>query len=348
MNSIVPSSITYLAPLPLGYKKPEKPNYSFASIPRLLFDGPIHNLCKKCLFSASDSPEWENKRKKLITQFQAERVRLTSPDGSVLDGMFFPSDSQNEELAEKALLFAPGANGYYEDGFSSYLVSLIKNKLGPINILIVNYPVLAGRGDVNMESMKLTVYTACCFLTEEKGILPHHMIVYGQSLGGIAATRGAKLFQDQISGSGLHLITERSFLDLPTVSKGFLGGVSGSFAKMILEYDQWKVNDVEEAFKSLKGHKLIVYSEYDGVVLSMYSMAKKLPLNSLKGSIAVLRMEGKKTQAKEHWRRFSSKEEEALIQEMGMMLNLSSKRKREHPLVRRIGSVASDVLKIDN
>jgi hypothetical protein len=276
------------------------------------------------LYPNFDSPKWEKKRKEIQEKLGAENIQVPSSDGFLLDGMLFPPYSKNDLLSKKALVFAPGADGYYEDNFSFYFVSLIKQKLGDINVIILNYPsVMKSKGNLNPDSMASTVVTSCKYLIEEKGISPDDIIIYGQSLGGVAAVRGARNVQRKYPQAHIKLISERSFLNLPDVVHGyFKGGNIGKCMQSMTTFASWTTTDVLECWQELKGAKLIIYSEFDGVVLKTHSLYQAVKYGDSQDTPKVLMMEGSEISPKEHWRTFTEKEEDAIVQEMVHMFEL--------------------------
>ncbi|WP_068466305.1 alpha/beta hydrolase [Candidatus Protochlamydia phocaeensis] len=344
----IPPSITYMVPPPSSYNRPVTVDFSQESI--FSFEWIKrggHRLCSKILFPSSDGVEWEEKRIKLQEEFQAQRVSLESPDGSQLDGMLFPSTSKDAQLAKKAILFAPGADGFYEDNFSYYLVKLIKRHVGNINILIVNYPVMASKGELNLESMKLTIFSGCSFLINERDIKPDDLIVYGQSLGGVASIKGTLFFQQTYPDAMINVINERSFADFPSVVQHTGGRVLGFLGRKLFESNNWQTPHIEEEFNSLRGQKFVIYSKYDGVVGKSNTLYKRLKSKKafLTTDVKVLFMEGSKVQASEHMRQFSAKEEIAIGLEMRNMLGLPTPSDLTASLVVKTLKAAADVFR---
>ena len=59
----------------------------------------------------------EKRRENMQKSLKGERIsNVYSPGVIPLDGMFFPAVAEEDNpLAKKAIVFAPGAAGYYED-----------------------------------------------------------------------------------------------------------------------------------------------------------------------------------------------------------------------------------------
>ena len=119
-----------------------------------------------------------------------ETVHLSTEDGETLHGWWIPaSDVSREtspgEFAEHTLLFFHGNAG----NISGRLESVQQfHRLG-LNVLIVDY---RGYGQSTGTPSEAGLYTdaAACwqYLTEEKGIGPEDIVIFGRSMGGGPAT----------------------------------------------------------------------------------------------------------------------------------------------------------------
>lgn len=291
-----------------------------------------NQLSAKILYPISNSKEFEKRRKEMEETMGGVRVQVPflqeeSKQGGLeelftLDGMFFPF-TQEGPLSKKGIIFSPGADGYYEDNFSNYFVSLIKQNLGDINVIILNYPtVLANKskGSLTPDSMALTVFSAFEYLVKNRGLQPDEIMICGQSLGGVAAVRGARLIQRQFPDAKIKLMNEKSFLNLPDATYQLFGPL-GAVIKFSTEYALWTTNDVLEAWNEIKGRKFVIYSEYDGMVSKADSLYQAI-LDSGE-YVAFLSMEGEQVSIKEHYREFSLNEEKAIIHEMHNMFDIT-------------------------
>jgi hypothetical protein len=176
------------------------------------------------------------------------------------------------------------------------------------------------KGSLNPDSMASTVFSAFQYLVKERGIQPNDIITYGQSLGGVASVRGARQAQRLYPDAKVKLVNERSFLNLPDVVYQLFGPVGGMM-KSMTEWASWTTTDVLESWEEIKGEKLVIYSEYDGVVLKVKSLYEAIHKKD-DSSVKVLSMEGSEVAGKEHWRTFTVNEEKAIIQQMRNMLGL--------------------------
>ena len=319
----------FRAPIPIALTKPsgeikETAATQFSSLMESLSQFSVsRSLAAKIMYPTSDGPEWEERRKEMEDE-GGVRMQAESPDGSLLDGILFPACSTGDPLSQKAIIFVPGMDGYYEDGFSHYLIDLFKEKLGNINVLILNHPsVMASKGELTCVGMALTAFTGCKFLIEGLGLKANDLIVYGQSLGGVAATRGTQWVQMEHPEAEMKLINERSFHNLPDVVGD---GVMGLGLKYGTEKAGFSTPDLVEAFDAIKGEKLVIYSPYDGMVLKAHSLFQKLYQRGLGQKVSILEMEGETVKKEEHWRTFTPKEEERLIMEIRRMLGLGFER----------------------
>ncbi len=306
----------------------------------------VSQINTNILYPVVDGSKWEKRREEIQKNLNGERINnVISLEGDRLDGMFFPAIAEKDNpLAKKAIVFVPGADGYYEDEFTYYFVSFVKEKLGDINIVVFNYPsVLVSEGNLNPDSMAMTVYTACSYLKDKVGIPLDDMLVYGQSLGGVATIRGSKLVQEQYPEAQFKIATERSFCNLPDVVEELCGGGKiGSAMKSLTAAGDWTTTDVIEDFNALKGNKLVIYSDYDGMVRKVVSLYQALQASEGHGNVRVLSMEGEKVSTGEHWRKFTSSEEAALVGEFLHLFGLVPIEECESPLVRTM-SVAEEI-----
>ncbi len=287
-------------------------------------------IIAKALYPVPDGAEWILKRNEMQTKHGGERIQFHSPDGSVLDGMFIPSKSNDDLYCQRAFVFVPGMNSYYEHVFFDYFTTLLRTKLGDVNFLALNHPgVMVSEGDLSCDGMALSVFSGCSYLIEKKHIDPSNIVIYGQSLGGVAATRGAKLLQNEYSDSKLNLIHERSFVSFPEVVEKFCGsGLIGAKLRSYLEDDDstWSTKDSPEDFETIKGNKLIIYSKFDSVVPFEFSFYKKLHEQKPNlPNVKVLSLPGERLREQEHYRIFSSDEEDVIIEEIKYMLGLPYK-----------------------
>ena len=295
-----------------------------------------NQISAKILYPISNNEQFEQRRKEKEKTLGGVRIQAPFLEKQsemdnhqallTLDGMLFPT-AEEGPLSKKGIVFAPGADGYYEDKFSGYIVSLIKQKLGDINIIILNYPtVLANqnKGTLTPDSMALTVASAFQYLVKNKDLQPDDIMIYGQSLGGVASIRGARLIQHQYPDAKNKLINERSFLNLPDVAYqlfGLLGGVM----KFSTECALWTTTDVLEAWNEIKGRKFVIYSEYDGMVAKTHSLYQAIQDQAIQQSqepVGFLSMEGERVSIGEHYREFRLNEEEIIIHEMQNMFDL--------------------------
>ncbi len=287
-------------------------------------------LIAKALYPLTDSTEWIFKRNEIKSKHGGERVKFHSPDGSVLDGMFIPSKSNEGLFSERAFVFVPGMNSYYEHVFFDYFITLLRKKLGDVNFLALNHPgVMVSEGELSCDGMALSVFSGCSYLIEKKHLDPSIIVIYGQSLGGVAATRGGKLLQNEYPDSELNLIHERSFVSFPEVVEKFCGsGFIGGQLRSYLEDEEstWSTTDSPEDFEILKGNKLIIYSKFDCVVPFDFSFYKKLHEQKPNlSNVKVLSLPGEMLREQEHYRIFSSDEEDVVIEEIKRMLGLPYK-----------------------
>jgi len=119
-----------------------------------------------------------------------ETVRLDTEDGETLHGWWVPAaDTSREtspgEFAKQTLLFFHGNAG----NISGRLESVQQFRRLGLNVLIVDY---RGYGQSTGTPFEQGIYNdaAACWrhLTEERGIAPEDIVVFGRSMGGGAAT----------------------------------------------------------------------------------------------------------------------------------------------------------------
>lgn len=332
----------YISPFPKALPRPQEKKVEnalknlFSTLTdSLRYLNVSKTLAAKILYPTSDGQKWEDRRQVMQKDLGGVRIRAQSPDGSLLDGMLFPANSSSDPLSQKAMVFVPGMDGYYEDDFSDYLIRLFKDKLPSMNFLILNHPdVMASKGNLTVDGMALTAFTACSYLIEKVGINPNDLIVYGQSLGGVAATRGARWLQVEYPEAEMKLINERSFLNFPEVVEAYYGnGPIGRLLNYASDSTGWSTPDVLDAFDAIKGDKLVIYSPYDGVVLKTFSLFQKLEARGNSGEkVKILEMEGENIKPEEHWRKFTPREEDTMIYEIHHMFGQTFKAPQKETL----------------
>ena len=109
-----------------------------------------------------------------------EDVHLATEDGVSLHGWYLPHPS-----ATKTLLFFHGNGGNISHRRDSLLIF---HRLG-LNVLIIDYRGygLSG-GEPSEQGLYLDANAAWDYLTEQRGLEPQQIVIFGRSLGGAVAT----------------------------------------------------------------------------------------------------------------------------------------------------------------
>lgn len=267
---------------------------------------PIALLCKRILFPSNDAQPLTIKRESLLKDGN-ELVEVNS-GLTAWNGIYFPAKDP-----QKAIVFLTGADGYYEDNFSSYFVKLIQRKFDDISVLILNYPsVNLSHGTLNLMSIQQTAVEAFNYLIHEKKFPQKKILFYGQSMGGLAAIYGALELDLHIP-----IICERTCANLPLVGQNLYGnGILGRIVKWTLSLGGWSTFNLKEDFKKLKGPVLIVHNPYDGVVLRTHSLYYHVK-DYFKGRF--LLMDGEILSFEEHLRTFNELEENLIAHNIDSM-----------------------------
>jgi fermentation-respiration switch protein FrsA (DUF1100 family) len=134
-----------------------------------------------------------------------EDVQLTADDGVKLHGWFVPA----AENARGTLLFFHGNAG----NISHRLESILQfHRLG-LDVLIVDYRGYGrSEGSPSERGTYRDAEAAWQYLTEERGVAPSRIVVFGRSVGGAV---GAWLAANREAGA---LIVESSFSSLPALA----------------------------------------------------------------------------------------------------------------------------------
>lgn len=182
-----------------------------------------------------------------------ENVEMKTEDGVRLHGWFMPAEND-----ERAIILFHGNAGNISDRV--YFLNSLKD-LG-LNIFIFDYRGFGqSEGSPDEEGLYADGRAAWNYVTEERGIEPSEIILFGRSLGSVVAT---KLATENTAGALL--------LDAPFVSGADLGADIYPWlpVRMLMKYEF--AND--ERIRSINIPVLIAHSRTDRVI--PYSHGKKL------------------------------------------------------------------------
>ena len=173
-----------------------------------------------------------------------EDISLTTSDNVNLHGWYIPHPE-----ARATVLFFHGNAGNISHRLDSIKIF---NDLG-LSVFIISYRGygLSG-GNPSIEGTKQDALAAWRFLTEEKGILPEKIVVFGRSLGGAVA------MELMLSANPGALILESTFSSLADMSP-----FPASIAPLLMGGNFW--NSVETA-QGLNVATLCIHSPDDEVV----------------------------------------------------------------------------------
>ena len=184
---------------------------------------------------------------------------ITTPDGVVLDGIFFQGKS------DKVILFAPGISGTYEDSAVPYIIRDYINffhEICPnVNILMVDLRGIGlSQSRTTADTMQVDIYSAFQFLILQLGFDAERVLMWGHSLGGCVGLQGAALIQKEYPTKKINAVNDRACLRVSEVA-GSRFCCFGPCGKKYIEKRGLQI-DCQAAAESLTG-KLVSIAAVD-------------------------------------------------------------------------------------
>ena len=197
--------------------------------------------------ASSPGASWEMARTPEGYGMEFEDVTLTTSDGVALNGWFVPARGGHER---GTLLFFHG-NAW---NISGRLDSIdIFHNLG-LSVFIIDYRGYGrSEGRCSIPGVTLDALAAWKYLTEERGVPPKDIVVFGRSVGGAVAMELMRRVEPRA------LILESTFSSLPDMVR----------VKALAPVARLLIGDVwnsEEAARSLTVPTLCLHSPDDGIV----------------------------------------------------------------------------------
>lgn len=217
----------------------------------LLVPGSIHVEATHLAFMGMD----------VITSYDGEKLKLCTPDGALLDAVFF----QGETEPAKAIIFACG-NGMQWETSGQRLAQL---KEFGVSILMINpRGVGESQGIRSCEGYALDTYTGYEYLHRHLNIDLENILLVGHSMGAAYGSCGAALIQEKYPDKKISMMHDRSFGYLTTEVGALANSICcclGSIAQCLLYPFCIEINSVD-AFEKLKGQKCVIYSQNDRII----------------------------------------------------------------------------------
>lgn len=212
-----------------------------------------------------------------------EKVAITTPDGCVLDGVFFPSNFAKEGQPKKTILYGFGNAASWEMHSAKEVRDLL---MTGADVIIINpRGLIKSTGDKDFSKLPLDIYAISDFLIKQKKVDPDNLLYHTFSLSGGYMIAGAALVQEQYPLSKIKAISQCSFALLSkevetfvsnllascTCCPNFIGATLGLLIRAVgAEIDS------KAAWDKLKGRKCVTYSKKDDVVFYPVSLRKAI------------------------------------------------------------------------
>jgi Chlamydia CHLPS protein (DUF818) len=228
----------------------------------------LHRFFRCIVFPASHlskKHDLESSRKSFLKDKRHKKIKLTTPDNVILDGVLLLGEKR------KVVLYLFGNLAWYENIDTPFHVDLFIEMKA--HVLLVN-PRGVGKstGEASLEGFGFDVFTAFQYLIDHEKFKPEDIIIYGMSFGGASALLGAQLIQEQYSKIPLNIIHDRSFSNLSKVICHRLGGGAfGNFGSYLAKRVNWHV-DCAALWTQIKGTKWIIYHRDDQIIPYQTSM----------------------------------------------------------------------------
>lgn len=237
---------------------------------------------------------------KIIENIQCS---ITTPDGVVLDGIFFKGTSN------RVILFAPGVSGTYEESAVPYIIRNFIDffhEISPgVNILMVNLRGIGlSQSKSTADTMQVDIFSAYKFLIS-LGFDPEKVLVWGHSLGGGIGLQGAALIQKEYPTKKISAVNDRSFLRASEVA-GSRFCCFGPCGKTYIEKRGLQI-DCQDAAATLTGQVVSLVAINDPAIPYRTSSFQALvKAGSIKNFTSIALDDDKTPYA--HTRKFSAKE----------------------------------------
>lgn len=240
---------------------------------------PVAALYPKFLFEdVDDSTVLQPARQQLIELYGTDaiiKLRTPAPECFALDALHVrPGPVQGPNLHNHAVILCPGANGYYEDSFTFMFVQWVRHHVGDVHIIAANYAgTYRSEGFLNPCTMARSVYTAVAYVNQSCDVPIDNILLYAQSMGGMAAVLALPLLRQEWPSSRVRIISDRSFDSFGAVMPGFIAlsgiGAVASRCAAFVAYNmqrQFKADNLAAQLHEYGGHVVVVWSQQDDLI----------------------------------------------------------------------------------
>ena len=238
------------------------------------FKNELHLLVGRCLILKKKGPYTEMGLS-YYREAGAIPISLTTPDGAVLDGQYWPSSTYHRN--PKTVIMFNGNGENYENKifkwkftFENYKAYIPYHNIHDFHdaghdLVVFNYRGIAdSTGNVSCRGLKLDAETVYQFVHDYLDVPDEKIVLFGHSFGGAVATHLAKHHP-------VKLFNIRSFSSLKSIARHY-ATIIGAF---ILDWLKWAF-DVVSDWKGVKGQKWIVYHNRDKIIPLKTSLFKAI------------------------------------------------------------------------
>ena len=209
------------------------------------------------------------------TRFNIEPHQVTTPDGAKLHVAHFHHRESGQDTKTVIFFNQSGATSVDAD---RWLLKASIDHGKPINFVVFDYRGTgASKGLDPNEEFKTTNdlvvdgASVVQFVRDELGVDPGNIYFYGRSIGGAVAAK-VQALDNTLIGKNLNLV---SFSSIESVVTSHFG--SGWFGRGIANFVKEEGYDLDavSAFNTIKGPKMVVYHDEDGVILPAAQLQEK-------------------------------------------------------------------------
>ena len=219
-------------------------------------------------------------RVQLLSTNNGQRIQLPTDDGDSLDVALF------EGTLKKAIIFAKGILGYYEEiPESARFIEFVRQHVDKeITVLLFNpRGVNESTGRPSIEKLGADVATLYEFLIKKGYQLPD-IVCYGHSMGAVNCINGIRKIQKKYGNTDIeastNIIVDRAPHNIADLAKHAMGNaITGTIAKIVFWIAGWSTPNISNDFLKIQGNKAIIESSVDKIVppaISLYNAVKRL------------------------------------------------------------------------
>ena len=198
----------------------------------------------------------------LVSDCQGEKVKLSTPDGALLDAVFV----KGAEHPKKVIILGFG-NGMQWEINGPKLVELLQT-FGTSILTLNPRGVGESLGIRSCEGYALDFYTGYEYLHHQLGIDLEDILLITHSMSGATGSLGAALVQEKYPDKKISIIHDRSFNNVSSAAEAVVGNFCcclGPLARCLLFSFGIEMNSME-AFEKLKGKRCVIYNKGDEII----------------------------------------------------------------------------------